>query len=119
MKIRTTLTWTWLVLAGVVGIGLFVLKYEVQSLETRLSELNTSIRADQQAVHVLKAEWNFLNDPARLRKLSQRHMDLTPIRPGQVTTYSALPFRSSTFANAAADTRAPELASIDAPNAQQ
>lgn len=88
------MTFLWFVLVGAVGVFLFLLKYEVQSLETHLADLNSSIRSDQQSIHVLKAEWNHLNDPARLRKLSMRHIELKSILPSQLVSFSSLPFNS-------------------------
>ena len=67
---RSTLIWTFLGIAVVVG--LFVIKHEVQNLETRLQALNTEIIADQDATQVLQAEWAYLNQPARLEALSTR-----------------------------------------------
>lgn len=95
MRIRTTMTFLWFILAGAVGIFLFLLKYEVQALETHLADLNSSIRSDQQSIHVLKAEWNHLNDPARLRKLSMRHIELKSILPNQLVSFSSLPFNDT------------------------
>lgn len=53
----------WGLLALGVGTGLFVLKVEVQALEDKLTRLNAEIRRDRAAVHVLEAEWSYLNDP--------------------------------------------------------
>ncbi|GAA0599042.1 cell division protein FtsL [Caenispirillum bisanense] len=83
----------WSVLAIAVGVGLFMLKYEVQGLEDELSRLNREIRADRAAVHVLEAEWSYLNDPARLRELATRHLGLAPLAPDQVSTVAQLPLR--------------------------
>lgn len=86
-------TLLWALLALVVGTGLFMLKYEVQSLEDQLTSLNRQIRSDRAAVHVLEAEWSYLNDPARLRELAERHLGLAPFAPGQVGTIAQLPLR--------------------------
>lgn len=76
--------------AGAVGIGLFFVKHEVKEQEARLAELNQEIRANQEAIHVLKAEWSFLNDPARLKQLSEKYLDMKVMAPTQVTTMQAL-----------------------------
>lgn len=81
----------WVALAGVVGIGLFGLKYEVQALEDRLASINRQIRSDQETIHVLKAEWSFLNDPNRLRELAERHLAMRPVLPNQLSHVGALP----------------------------
>ncbi|AVM76281.1 cell division protein FtsL [Magnetospirillum gryphiswaldense] len=76
--------------AGLVGIGLFYVKHQVKEQEARLAELNQEIRANQEAIHVLKAEWSFLNDPARLKQLSEKYLDMKVMGPTQVTTMQAL-----------------------------
>jgi len=80
----------WTCLAGAVGIGLFFVKHEVKDLEGRLGELNHDIARNQEEMHVLKAEWSYLNDPARLRTLSERHLGMRPMGPGQVATLDML-----------------------------
>ncbi|KAF0110950.1 MAG: hypothetical protein FD149_2580 [Rhodospirillaceae bacterium] len=81
----------WIVLAASVGVGLFLLKHEVQALEEQLAQTNRAIRVTQKGIHVLKAEWSFLNDPARLHRLAARHLGMTPLRPEQLTVAAALP----------------------------
>lgn len=83
----------WGLLALGVGTGLFVLKVEVQALEDKLTRLNAEIRRDRAAVHVLEAEWSYLNDPARLRGQAERLLGMAPFAPSQVNTIAQLPLR--------------------------
>ena len=39
-------------------LACFKVKYEVQALEGRMNRINREVLADQQAIHVLKAEWS-------------------------------------------------------------
>lgn len=80
-----------LVLAVGLALVLFSVKYEVRALERELAELNRVMAADRQAIRVLEAEWSHLNEPGRLRGLSERHLGLAPVAPAQVTTLGALP----------------------------
>ena len=82
-----------LVLAGALSLALFSLKYQVQDLEDELVYLNRTILADQEAIHVLKAEWSHLNDPRRLRSLARRHLGMKPVMPAQLATIADLPTR--------------------------
>ncbi len=82
-----------LLLAGVLSLALFALKYQVQDLEDELAKLNRTIFADQEAIHVLKAEWSHLNDPRRLRSLARRHLGMKPVTPEQLATIADLPPR--------------------------
>lgn len=81
----------WTVLAAGVGVSLFLLKHEVQSLEDELNRVNRDIQASHEDIHVLKAEWSYLNDPARLRRLAETHLQMSALKPEQVTTVAAMP----------------------------
>lgn len=80
-----------IILAGLIGIGLFFVKHEVKEQEARLSELNREIEHGQEAIHVLKAEWSYLNDPARLRALSEKYLSMKVMGPPQVASIANLP----------------------------
>ena len=73
---------TTVLFAAVVGalvVALFTLKHQVRALEDQLTQLNRAIGEEQQAMHVLKAEWSHLNDPGRLKELAKRHLNLQPV----------------------------------------
>jgi hypothetical protein len=80
----------WTCLAGAVGVVLFTVKHEVKDQERRLTELNRDIQREQEAIHVLKAEWSYLNDPTRLRALSEKHLGMRPIGPTQVASLDSI-----------------------------
>lgn len=84
-------TMFWIALAGCVGYGLYHLKNEVQAQEQELFRVNRTILAEQEAIHVLRAEWSYLNQPARLQALASRHLDLQPTKPSQLGTIASLP----------------------------
>jgi hypothetical protein len=88
--IRLT-TLIWLALASLAGVGLFQVKYRVQSLEQDLAQINRQILGDQEAIHVLGAEWSLLNEPARIADMSRRHLELTPFTAAQLAHFSDLP----------------------------
>jgi hypothetical protein len=71
-------------LASSLGLTLFVVKYQVQDLEGVLVEYNSKITEDREAIHVLKAEWSHLNQPARLRQLAKRYLGMVDVQPTQV-----------------------------------
>ncbi len=87
------LTLMWLGLATAAVMGLFALKFEVHSLETELEALNLSIGNDVEAIHVLQAEWSFLNRPKRLQRGVEQYLDLRPVRANQVVGIGQLPTR--------------------------
>lgn len=88
-------TGLWLILVACVGFGMFKVKYEVMELEDALARTNRAVLADQDAIHVLKAEWAFLGQPSRLADLSRRHLDLAPLGAAQLGQIANIPLRPS------------------------
>ena len=79
-------TLLFLLLAGALSVALFSIKYQVQDLEQELTALNKSIYQERQSIHVLKAEWSYLNNPQRLSGLARRHLQMQPVTPSQLST---------------------------------
>jgi hypothetical protein len=75
------------------GIGLFQVKYNVQTKERELREVRRQIETNLSAIHVLDAEWSYLNDPLRLADLTRRHTELVPTTPAQIGDFASLPPR--------------------------
>ena len=107
---RSTLFW--LLAAILIGCGLYQLKYEVQAKEERLARLNRQIQLEQEAIHVLNAEWAFLNRPDRIADLANRHLELTQVVPTQFGKVAAIPERSLTPVVAEADVPTPAPAPV-------
>jgi len=80
-----------MVLAAAAGGALFQVAFEVSALDDELAQLNRDIRADRDAIHVLRAEWSFLNQPERLEELTRRHLDLLPASGSQIAGTGAVP----------------------------
>ena len=73
-----------LLVAAMMSVALFFLKYEVNGLESELGELNRAIVSDRESIHVLEAELSHLNDFQRLKALAERHLNLHPTDPAQM-----------------------------------
>ena len=73
----------WLGLAGAAGAVLFQTSYEVQGREEELASLNRKIVLEQEAIQILKAEWSYLNDMARLETMARTHLSLRPTEARQ------------------------------------
>jgi hypothetical protein len=80
------------ILFSLISAGLVAVKGRVQEMETRLVALQKGIQADRTTIRVLKAEWSHLNDPVRLKHLTDTHLTMVPVNPGQIASASALPF---------------------------
>ena len=83
-----------LLVASILGYGLFMLKYEVQSLKNNLSGLNAEIAAERESLHVLKAEWSYLNRPSYLEGLAANHLGLKWMGEAARVTPASLPMRA-------------------------
>ena len=81
----------WLVAGSVTALTLFQIKQEVRGLEQEIAATRGAILRDQEAVHILEAEWSFLNSPARLSALAERHLGMGPIPAERVIGFDDLP----------------------------
>ncbi len=81
----------WIGLPAIVTIALILVSYQVQSLENELETLEHAAIAQQEEIHVLKAEWSFLNRPERLARLAGRHLELAPVIPAQMSSFTLVP----------------------------
>ena len=92
-----TSTLSILLSAIAIGIGLFMVKYQVQDLESQLVDLNSQIARDREALQVLRAEWSHLNEPRRLKILATRYLGMAPVTLDKVASRnelnSKIPFR--------------------------
>lgn len=78
------------VLAVCVAVGLFQLKYEVAEQERQLACLSQDIFETEEAIHILEAEWSYLNEPKRLQKLAGNYLELDSSQPVQLVAYEQL-----------------------------
>ncbi len=81
----------WIGLPALVTIALLLISYQVQRLENELEKLEREAIAQQEEIHVLNAEWSFLNRPERLARLAERHLQLAPVAPRQMISFSDEP----------------------------
>ncbi len=86
----------WLAIAIVTGICLFLVKYQVRQLEEKLLALNQRVVVNQDATHILKAEWAHLNDIARIDALSGKYLKLQPMTTAQLGSIDAIAIRRQT-----------------------
>jgi hypothetical protein len=106
------LGWTALALALALPVGLYLLEHRVKALEEELTRYNGLLLDEQQATHVLRAEWAHLNEPRRLQELILRHeavLQLAPMTPEQVARLADLPMRPPPAAEAAGGVPVPSF----------
>jgi cell division protein FtsL len=92
--IRIT-TLLWIALLVVAGGTVMHVSYQVRRVERHIAELNRDTRQEQDAIRILGAEWDTLNDPHRIDDLAQRHLTLVPTPIARVVTLDAIPLKPS------------------------
>ncbi len=90
MKITTTM----MALIAIVASGLFALKYRVARLEDEHRKINNAVRTHTNSIRILKAEYNYLNTPGRIRVLANKHTRLRPLKSSQIFGFEELKFAS-------------------------
>jgi cell division protein FtsL len=92
----------WFGLMIVASLALYRTSDRVHELNAQLRTINSAIEAEQQSIHVLKAEWVYLANPARIEAAAHKHLALRPTSPQQVTDIGSLsevlPTRSEAMA---------------------
>lgn len=90
--IRIT-TLVWIALLVVAGGTVMRVSYQVRHVEKHLTEVSRATEQEAQAIRVLGAEWDTLNDPKRIDELSKRYLGLgsTPIQ--RVVTLDDIPLK--------------------------
>ena len=104
--------------AASAALFLFYIKQEVREMEEELGIVHRDILRHQEAIRVLKTEWSYLNQPARIADLAGRHLGLRPVTAQQFVHLEDLPPRSARSAPSEAPAvsgAAPALAPTLAP----
>jgi hypothetical protein len=78
------------ILAIALALVLLTIKYEVQSLKDELGQLGRDIVRERETIQVLHAEFAYLTQPDRLRRLSTEHLGLVPVEPRQLASFASL-----------------------------
>lgn len=79
----------------VVAVGLFMLyrvKYEVQTMHAQVEETARELEMEREALHVVAAEWAYLNRPERLRQLADKYLSSAGVTVDQIAELEAIPF---------------------------
>ena len=83
---------TALLLAFLSGSLLFWISQQVQQVEREQKKLISANVQQEEAIRVLKAEWDYLNRPERLELLASKYLNMTPVSAETlVQSISAIP----------------------------
>ena len=73
------------------AMGLYLVKYSVQGVQRDVATLKQQLATEKESLHLLNAEWAYLNRPDRLRQLADRHLDLVPLDSRQIEDINSIP----------------------------
>ncbi len=71
--------------------GLYQVKYQVRDVKNKVKALEVQLVKERNSLHVLKAEWAYLNRPERLQHLSQKYFTMAPLSGTQLVDVKTLP----------------------------
>ena len=98
--------------AATAALFLFHIKQEVREMEEELGIAQRAVVRHQEAIQVLRTEWSYLNRPARIAELAERHLDMQPLAARQFVGFDEIPYRAaSTTAPTATLTAVPRTVS--------
>jgi len=77
----------------VIGLSVLIydVKYRIQEQEAEITRIEREIRAEEDAIRVLRAEYSYLTQAERLQQLAERHLGLAPLHASQIATFDELP----------------------------
>ncbi|MFM9890779.1 MAG: hypothetical protein ACKVOE_09120 [Rickettsiales bacterium] len=73
------------------AIGLYLVKYNAQCMQREVAALKHDLANEKESLHLLNAEWAYLNRPERLQELAEKHLELVPLDSRQIGEVTALP----------------------------
>jgi cell division protein FtsL len=69
----------------------YSIKYQTILRAELITKMKHKVKAEQDAIAVLRAEWSFLTRPERIQQLADAHLDLKPLAVGQIVAAQSLP----------------------------
>lgn len=77
------------------AIYAYLIKYETIFHGERIVKLKHEIKAEQDQIATLRAEWSHLTRPERVQALADKFLDLQPLGLRQIVSLDALPARGA------------------------
>lgn len=100
-----------MVCIAALAIGIYLVKYTVQDVQREVAGLKRELKTEKESLHLLNAEWAYLNRPERLRQLADRHLDLVPLDSRQIDQVRALP-AAATVSESVPNTMVQQVSSV-------
>jgi len=84
IAVQNKTTWLGIFISLIIGVALFKIKYEVIAVAGALDKVQNEILRTEESIHLLQAEWAYLNEPSRLQKLANEHLHMTATKTNQI-----------------------------------
>jgi len=94
MSLRMTLL-IYMAVIALVACGVYFVKYSAQDMQRKVAALEKQLQQEREALHLLRAEWAYLNRPERLSRLATQHLQMVPVVPAALTSLQAIPVIST------------------------
>ncbi len=75
------------------GVVNYAVKQHVLTMEHSLKSTQVEMKRLNESIHLLHAEWSYLNEPGRLQKLVESHLKASPLKGVQLVSLNQLPSR--------------------------
>ncbi|MBT07194.1 MAG: hypothetical protein CMM32_09845 [Rhodospirillaceae bacterium] len=73
------------------ALGLLSAKYQVKELKSELDAARKQLARESGQIHILEAEWAYLNRPENLSSLAAQHLpDFGAVKPSQVASLQTI-----------------------------
>jgi len=90
MNRLSTLLWMLVIVAA--AFMVYMAKYQVQSVKTQVADTARELEHEKEALHVVAAEWAYLNRPDRLQQLAEKYLSSSDLTVDRVAEIEAIPF---------------------------
>lgn len=90
MNRLSTIVWAMLIVAA--AFLLYMVKYQVQYLRQQVAQATHELEIEREGLHVVAAEWAYLNRPERLQALASKYLASSDMMVSQVVDIQAIPF---------------------------
>ena len=76
------------------AIYAYSIKYQTSYRAEQIVKTKLEIKAEHDAIAVLRAEWSFMTRPERVQQLADRYLDLQPLTADKIEPARELPERA-------------------------
>lgn len=76
---------------AIAAYALYMVKFSVQNLQRDVAQTSAQLAQEKESLHLLNAEWAYLNRPDRLRRLSDSHLTMVPLDSKRMENMDLLP----------------------------